>query len=321
MDKILHFYTQFDCILKIDSEETVIKKEKISTFSISKDYIVASFFPLDVGENFDAVINLAQSQVFCKNPFLKLIDYSDCNFLIKVSAPLEQAPKAYSLNYKKISFGGDMHEIIYSSFDTFLLCIKNSHDKLVLTNNDFIGVTTFRFSQNHLLFYSKTTKNNYILGQIDYKNKKYVKKIFKNVDIISEKQNKVTTIKNLCDFGHHAIKTTYNLKDMTFSQQLTSTNSPQVATRLELIPYAFIDAIKVKNFDLARKYLASELSNKLDDDHLSTFFGDFVECFQNIKNDASFNKISLFYGKNQVQNAKIYHFEFDGNKIVNIYEE
>ena len=320
MNKILHIHTLFDCLIKGEDIENYIKKGQLYAFSFSNDYVVLTIYPFEYGKKFDIVVDFKNLKIYCKNASLKLIDFQDNEFLITISYPCFSLPKAYSLNYKKLSFGG-LHEIIYSSHDTFLLCLKNDCDKLILENNNFVGKMSFHALQNHLLFYAKTEKNTYLFGQIDYENKEYKKVIFQEFDIFEEKQNNITLIKNLCDFGHHSIKYTFNLKDFSTKKQLVADNDLQIATKKEIAQYAFVDAIKVEDFDLARKYLTEELSNKLDDLHLKSFFGKFIDIFQNIKKDANSNEIALFYKNKDIYQAKIYCFDYIDNKISNICEK
>ncbi len=321
MSKILHFYTTFDCLIKCDNNESLIKKEKITTFSFEKELFAVSFFPLDSAESFDAVIDLKTPKVTSSNSSIKLVDFKDETYLIQITAPKDTSPKPYSLNYKKINFGESTHEIIYSTFDATLFCLKCASDRMVLTNEKIIGEPTFKTNQNHLLFFAPTKENKYIFGQIDFVNKKYEKVLFQEVDQIDINQNQITTLKHLIETGHHTIKKIYNLKNFSVKTQLASKSSPDAVTKNELIPYAFCDAIKVKNYDLARKYLSSNLNEKLDDLHLSAFFGEFEDIFQNLKKDATPNEVALFYGKGQIKEAKIFNYELENNKIVNIYEE
>ncbi len=333
MDKNLHIYTHFNCIVTLNTSQTFIKKNTLFSCSWQnlekKNYdeslldncILLSIFPLNDAQPFFVTVDLKNFKIHTENPFAKLVRYGDIDYLLTILSPPFDTPAPYSLNYKKLSFGGSSHEIIYSSFDSFLLCVKNNNDKLVLTDKNFVGNITFYTSQNHLLFYGKTEKSNYIFGQIDYLDKKYKKIAFNEVSIIDKKQDEFVVIKNLYDFGHHSTKTTYNLKNFSVTHQLVYDTSLQYTTKQNLIPYAFIDAIKVKDFDLARKYLSTKLSNTLDDLHLSSFFGNFVDTFQNIKANATTNQLALFYGTNQLYQAKIYNFEMQENKIINIYEE
>ena len=321
MSKILNIYTTFDCIIKSDEYERIIKKEEIATFSTNKDLFILSIYPLDVATFFDAVIDLKTPKIVCPNSSVKLVDYKDETFLIQIKSIGNVAPKPYSLNYKKINFGGATHEIIYASNDTCLVCIKSASDKIVLTNEKNVGEMTFKALQNHLLFFAPTKENKYIFGQIDFVNKKYEKVLFQEVDQIETSQNQITTLKHLLDFGHHTIKKTFFTKNFSTKTQLTSAVTPQIATQKELIPYAFLDTIKVKNYDLAREYLSQDLKSKLDDLHLASFFGDFNDIFQNVKKDSSLNEIALFYGNEQLKEAKIFTFELNDTKITNIYED
>ena len=81
------------------------------------------------------------------------------------------------------------------------------------------------------------------------------------------------------------------------------------------LPWAFMEAINVKNFKLARSYLHPSLSQALQDEHLGNFFGDFLEVLPCVNGE--FNVLSLSYQGNP-RFVKNYKFDLTENRILNI---
>ena len=55
--------------------------------------------------------------------------------------------------------------------------------------------------------------------------------------------------------------------------------------------YAFLQAVKIKNFDLAKEYLSDNLKSKLSESACEQFFGEINEIYFNpyVKNDVQLN--------------------------------
>ena len=92
------------------------------------------------------------------------------------------------------------------------------------------------------------------------------------------------------------------------------------AKHKEFIPYAFFEAIQIKNYKLARKYLTPELSNKLSNLHFEKFFGHYYKITQTLSPIFNHEEIALIY-KGPPNIAKIFNIKINkNNKIENIYE-
>ena len=76
-----------------------------------------------------------------------------------------------------------------------------------------------------------------------------------------------------------------------------------------------MEAINIQNYTLARSYLHPSLSASLQDNHISAYFGEFLEVTPTL--DGSLYDLALVYNGNP-RFVKIYHFEVNANRIVNI---
>lgn len=130
----------------------------------------------------------------------------------------------------------------------------------------------------------------------------------------------LTLVRKNNDYIKSLKLTTINIKDNTITTTVARKySSDKIATNKFIIPFAFIQAIKIKEFTLARKYLNSSFSASLEDSHLINFFGIFIKaCYPKISLPPY--SLSLIKKEGKKLFASHYTFEFDDeNKISNIY--
>lgn len=103
----------------------------------------------------------------------------------------------------------------------------------------------------------------------------------------------------------------------TYSEKVIYINNhPDITQNIDLIPYAFIESIKAKNFKLSRQYITKNMSEKLSDRLLGTFFGN----IEKITHDPYNDKLCIITESDDTFCAKDYSFEFQNNKISDINE-
>lgn len=101
----------------------------------------------------------------------------------------------------------------------------------------------------------------------------------------------------------------FNIKDNTEENYLVYNDDRSVFTDINIL-YLFLDALKIKNYDLCKQYLSGELC-EIDKECFFEFFKDFDE-YRFIDDSCIIEK------NNEV--IKIVHFEVFNNKILNIYD-
>jgi len=139
-------------------------------------------------------------------------------------------------------------------------------------------------------------------------------KIEVNKDIIS-----ILTKKN--DMAKHATVAKYKLnanKIVKIEKYLTCLKSKSLINDEILIPYAFLEAIQVKNFILAREYLTESTSKALTDLHLENYFGKIYDIKQSHLDEQ--NILAVVYKNEHSYFAKYFKFTLINNKIDNIDE-
>lgn len=221
--------------------------------------------------------------------------------------------------------------VLDSTYNEFELVNKS---KLVLNDNK-ISIKNSKHEYNSIIDFNiinpiiKEIGNNIII--IDKIKNKFNIAIFDyklnqtqcyKVDTYNIKENRLILAKNINDYTHHVIVTKLNLEnDIKVDEEYTAyLSTPKISTNLKIIPYAFLQNIKHKDYSLAKKYLSQQLLEKLKIEHLCGFFGDFTQIstpkFSNLK-----NCICLIYKQNnRYFYIKKFNFEFENNLITNITE-
>lgn len=139
-------------------------------------------------------------------------------------------------------------------------------------------------------------------------------------DTLSINNEKITLINKNKDYNKTYSVSEINLLDNSFNNyQSKKQTNDRICINENIIPYAFMQAIKFKNFDLARKYLTQEFSDSLLDSHLENFFGNFLKASKP-KISLPPYSITLTYFSKSVFTTRHFTFTYKDNKITNIYE-
>lgn len=327
MDFFLHILPIKDCLLKIGNSQSMLKKNKINTFLLSMPptNLALSFLPTEQDFYEQTVLLNFKKPELCSNfKNIQLVVFAPNNFLLKFQDYPKSQTKSYNIKSKSISFASQSHTLYYSKNDNFFIRLESSEGQyLDLDYNAIITQLDHKQNGDTLLLYAKTNNEKYLTALIQYQNKHYKCINIEQIDLLEIDKNKITTYKSLNNTAHHGIIKEYNF-DNKFTLTTSLVSDPDGTTKIQsqdLIPYAFLDAIKAKDFDLARTYLSPTLSQKLSDDHLSTFFDEFDFFMQSLLPNASKNDIALIYPQGNLFVTKIFSFYFQDNQISNIIEK
>ncbi len=94
-------------------------------------------------------------------------------------------------------------------------------------------------------------------------------------------------------------------------------DGPKEINNKRIVPIAFLQCIKAKNFEYAKTFLSSDLEQKVTEDNLSAYFGEWNEICTNYLNKNTFNQFALIYGEEN-KFAKIFNFKIENDLITNI---
>lgn len=212
---------------------------------------------------------------------------------------------------------------IQGSKDSINISITHASTSLVLKNGDDIFTAELPFPAK----ISKAIKINgdyhILLTNLNEKKDIYCKisgkKIeYKDIKDMSEKNKTITLVCPYNDMAKSAkcVTLTFCQSPSIEEKDVYIDNNPKLITDTRLVPYAFLEALQRKNFNLMNHYLGENIKSKLTSSQIESFFGDFCKIEQDVYND----KLCLIYDKNEYFEAKDYDFEVVNGKITNINE-
>lgn len=328
MEYYLHIKPTFNCLLKTQNITQELTKNRLHTFLVNmEENLSLSFYPIDEENKnslpFCAILKFENNIIKTDKKQLDVISFPDNNYLIEVQPFLFSFPNSFQVESKQIKIQNTTHTLSWLKQEKCDLSFSNNQNNSYLKLDLKQGISDLNLKQkNNFIFgYAQSTSQQYIVFCVKYENDTYTTITNQVVDILEEEQNKITTYKDLHDFAGHGVITTYNFEN-TFEETLSlvyNNSSPLIAKHNEIIPYSFFEAIKIKNFKLAKNYLTKELSQKLTDNHLEQFFGDFESIHQTLCPKYNPEEIALIY-TTPYKHAKVFCLKLKDNKIENITE-
>ncbi len=308
---MLHIKSTHPALLSIDKD--YLLQSPIDKASFDTQNLTIKYYPLDKSINgkiaIPTLININQNNL--RNcPEYDIIKYPQDNieiilkpFLITNNICPEKTTHKIDNSQKTLAISSDKASTI---------SLQNGNDYLYFTYpaplNFFRGIEIDNIC--HIIFQSK----DYIYAQI--KNNKL--SIYDDIKSATFDQNKFTAIIPYFDMAKSGkvVKINFSKPYLFAEKDIYINNKPKLITNEKLIPYAFLESVKSKNYKLARHYISKNMQEKLTDNILSDFFGDILSICQDTYND----KICVIQQENDVFIAKDYSFEVKNGKINNIMQ-
>lgn len=157
-----------------------------------------------------------------------------------------------------------------------------------------------------------TTKDEYYLLVLNNNYELVYNGYFDNL----EENNKILTgFTNIYDLAKHGHICEIDLNDLeNLKDYYIVKEDVMLCKENQLIPKAFLEALKVQNYSLAKKYLNDTLS-KASNLHFKTYFGDIQAIYYNAYNNSNPINYTVYNGE-----YKFYNFNVVDNKICDIEE-
>lgn len=255
-----------------------------------------------------AKVIVSQNKITCENKNIVIIKHDLLTYEIIV---LFEKMNKNSLFFEK-NIEKNIKLTIFSS-EVVIQKEKEFHKKsinFIFSDFDFIDKANYLY----LIFYNNNKVNLLIYD------KQSSSFMHHSCNKLVSNSDKLTLITKNLDY----IKS-YSLLEISLSDNIKiysiakKYSTDKISTNENIIPFAFIQAIKIKDFSLARKYLSQQFSNSLQDEHLENFFGNFIKpVVPKVKLPK--NSLSLIYKKDELLFAKHFTFTFENGKIIDISE-
>lgn len=164
--------------------------------------------------------------------------------------------------------------------------------------------------EKHLILNGKLKNNEIYYLIFDLENNKIiVDDIF---EIVEKENEKLRLMKNTQNIARHGLVYEYDINHGSIDKySIYIDDIPHKTNLLKAIPYAFIESIKLQDYNLAKSYLQDTF---VSNEHLKAYFGDIKEIFANPYSHENNYTILNSNG------YKSYTFEIKDNKIVDIEE-
>lgn len=281
---------EFSCVIVINNTELELEPNFIMEGEFEENSII-KVYPIEKKEN---CYSLAYSAKLCD---LEFIDFKEFRLV-------ELKQKLIAKNHIEL-LCHEYEKCIYKLYSYPHIFVCNNHGK----------VYKKEFDEN---FDEYEIKNNYLIAKTQDKmifcvfHKESKKFSCIKANSIEIEKNKITAINILNNIAKHNTKTEYSFDDKELKEihkDIYYTIEPKLTYQKDIMPLAFLQAIMVEDYNLARKYLTTKLKTKLTTNHLKAFFGK-IEKIIPIEN--------LFAVIEKNKNTTIYKFEFEENLINNI---
>lgn len=129
-------------------------------------------------------------------------------------------------------------------------------------------------------------------------------------------ENHLSVAKEVNDIANHVIFQTFEIKDDKIILQKDTLKynfeKPVLITNPLVVPIAFLEAIKLEDFDLAKHYLCEGLKTTTSENHLKKYFGEFLKIIP-IED--------YVIGIITPENLKVFEFKIENGLIVDINEK
>lgn len=310
----LHFYSKTPCNVFINGEFIGIidnEKQFFIDIIVLKPTVIVSCEPL-CAENTTFIpvtfkLEYKNNKIFTSNKNIKIIPFPNNNYDILLSFNTVLVSTSNIFN-KKI----DEYNIFACLETTSTINIYNKNNLLFSTNqptisnisvekiNNVLVITANSFSDKFLLIFN-TEKNICLICDLFYK-------IEKNNDEIKCLKKLNNTLKTGTVYD-------INLKDLSINNYSVFVDNYTPLKEQSLIPLSFLEAVKNKNYNIAKTFLDDKFL-ETDNEKLNQFFGDFNEIYYNCYTVKSDKSNFTIVG----ENTRNFDFCLLNNKITEIEE-
>ncbi len=317
MQKTIYLKSATPALVEYDKQQILLEHPyTYHKLVIDKD-IYIKYYPIQTSTHYLSIPKIVKLSCNClpnKDCIITEFD-TDCYEAIIVESKIS---KLTTLEQKSININSNNYIVkLYSGCPSHITIIG---DECTFCHEvDFELSNLCLDSQNGYLIIQATSQDKSYLLILDNSFSVQEEKLF---DMLELKDQLLKGYLEQTDMAKHGVIIQYDFATTPYTtnhQTVYVNNQPDLVSSPLLIPYAFLEAVQIKNYKLAHHYLSRELSHKLKNQHLDNFFGEFVEIKQNIYTKTNY-PIALTYGKDNYYQTKLFCFKIENNKIKNIIQ-
>lgn len=314
-ENFIHFLSEEQCLININGENigNIDNINNLELDIITKcNQIYVTYTPISTKPNIPFTFLLdTKNKVYCENKFIKVIPFTDNHYDINMT------PFYYHQNEQsKILLNSSIGKFLISitcDNSTKITIFDNSSIVFSL-NTTLLSSARAEIQKDILIVEGIIDKNNYYLLIIDTKSFEILHNDTSNS--ISKTTNNITSYKKLNNLSGHAQVFTFDYNNQKEIYYVYENNSPKKIMYPDLIPLAFMEAIKINDDNLAKSYLHNSHANtpiQKFRDYFNTFDASYLN--RHYQNE---NKYNYTIESNNIY--KNYNFLMEDNKIKDIEE-
>lgn len=262
--------SKFDCLLEIDG----VRYEMTSDFS--RIEVLLEQHETLSGLVYPINARGLLSYAFSLNDFTK--NQSTMEICKIKEDEVELTLKPYYLtgqNFfrKKFKFENTNFALSIGYFNT--LSCEDKEGEIFLDFYDKLNSFKFDVLNGVVYFHSKTLSNYEILIVYDKQNHRFLKYESECFKFEDNQIEFLTSEETISKHGKHFVINCNNGK-LDIAQELVYLKGePQKVKNNSLLPFAFFEAVKVKDYELAKSYLSKNLKSKITNEILQEYFGEY----------------------------------------------
>lgn len=298
MENYFHIKTKTNCIVSING---------------TKAYNITSEKPLDILAKKNCYVSLLPNNDEFLPYTFSLNDIKQNENILIVTHP--NHTEIYFTPTYKIS-DENCTTLIDKKYDDIYVSVKNSNCTYIniskLQNTFTRKLPKFLnckcdFDNNIFIYGALNNDQTYVLIYDPNKDKILLEDI---VEIVEKDKSTIRFMKNTQNLAHHGIVYEYDKNsDVIDNYSIYIDKNPHRTDIKEIMPYAFLESIKLKDFSLARSYLYDTF---VTNSNLESYFDNIDEIYLNpYSNDIEYTTTSKGL-------SKTYRFELTENKIKDI---
>ena len=251
--------TEYECLVKHSQGESFLDLNSSLIFDAPEKIVV---YPLNQSKScFPFTISLEDNN---KNRFYKTFSYDDTCYIYISNFPFvkNQIIEEITVNNKTFRIFLSENSVCFeSTCSRKTLDLNSSFDSyLIQTEKHFILLHLIGKLEEMWIY---NTKNN----QISHLYGKKIEKI----------EQQILVSKEINDIANHELFETYQLSDEDCTKKHCKIKYfdtyPQKITNDLIVPLAFLEAVKIEDFDLAKEYLSETIKEETSVQHFKKYFG------------------------------------------------
>ena len=327
MNIILTLCPTINCKITICKYNFFIKQaeQRKLLVSFNTENIFLQVFPIDSAFCFApyiVMLNMANDELTSESDQIEIIKISTNNYHILIT-PKNFTPQKQSkiIHMPKTNTTKDLSTTIILN-GTLLTILQNNNPPLCYLLKTPMHCPKMQRQNNCYIIYSNApTGNN--LKQVAILNPEANKIKFFYCNHFRLEDGTITLVTELKDYAHHikVLKLSLNTNLEKLESYVGVTSPPKIIQNPQVIPYAFLQNIKAKDFKEAHKYLNANFSQSVSNNALVNFFGAFHRIATPQIKTPPFTACLIYKNNYNASTSRYFKFKFDkGNKIENIEE-